>query len=596
MRSIVSEITLACRSDVRSLWDALADTERTNRVLGLRRIAVRPADGASAARYLVKTTLGGFPVEYEERPFEWIYLKSFKILRIMRSGPLASLEVAYAFEPRRDGGVDVKLRVALAPRVRILSPLVRVVSSVTMRDFEDMITRIDAAIVAGAAVAPAQQSGVQAAALARVSKVLVEAEPDRRAIVDKLLAHVEGAPDFDASRIRPFEVADAWSERRNDVLAVCLAAVRAGLLELRWEIVCPSCRVATDVIPTLASLGEHGACQLCDLDFAIDLEDAVEATFAPVRAVRDVDVGPYCIGGPARTPHVLAQAILPEHGEARIQGPSDPCRCRLFVRGGAHALVEIALGAPSEVRVTEVGDPIAIAPDGVIVVALDGEHAESHVKLERVEVADVAARARVVTSMPGFRRDFSRDVLRPGLALKVARVGLFFSDLTGSTRLYASAGDAAAFKLVQDHFDVVIGLVEKNGGTLVKTIGDAVMAVFADDLDGLAASVAILHAFEDFRREGGIRAETHIKLGVFGGSCFAVTANGILDYFGQAVNIAARLQGEAGSGELVAEESLVERAIEAKIIPVEFVVERYDARPKGVDRTLRVARVRVASP
>src|SRR5262249_62362723 len=91
------------------------------------------------------------------------------------------------------------------------------------------------------------------------------------------------------------------------------------------------------------------------------------------------------------------------------------------------------------------------------------------VKLERLAWADQAARARVVPAMPAFRRDFSNDILRPGMALKVARVGVFFSDLTGSTQLYARAGDAAAFKLVHDHFDVVIGLVEKGKGTLVKT-------------------------------------------------------------------------------------------------------------------------------
>ena len=128
----------------------------------------------------------------------------------------------------------------------------------------------------------------------------------------------------------------------------------------------------------------------------------------------------------------------------------------------------------------------------------------------------------------------------------------------------------------------------------MKTIGDAVMAVFADDLDGLLGAVAILHAFEDFRGAGGHRMSTHIKVGVFGGPCYVVTANGILDYFGQTVNVAARLQGEAKSGELVVEEALANRAIERKALPEAFVVERYDARLKGVTAPVRVARIRVA--
>jgi len=150
-----------------------------------------------------------------------------------------------------------------------------------------------------------------------------------------------------------------------------------------------------------------------------------------------------------------------------------------------------------------------------------------------------------------------------------------------------------AGKLRDLHFDVLIALLEKNKGTLVKTIGDAVMAVFADDMDGLVASVAILHAFERFRREHPDRERTHIKLGVFGGPCYVVTANGILDYFGQTVNLSARLQGEAKSGELVVVEALADRAVAEKALPEAFVVERYDARLKGVDGAMRVARIRL---
>ena len=42
----------------------------------------------------------------------------------------------------------------------------------------------------------------------------------------------------------------------------------------------------------------------------------------------------------------------------------------------------------------------------------------------------------------------------------------------------------------------VNSILEKNGGTVVKTIGDAVMAALSDDLDGLVASLAILRAFD----------------------------------------------------------------------------------------------------
>ena len=604
MTAIVVETTVACQSDIVRVWGAITDTERLNRVMGMNRVNAKPLRDASAARYLMSTQLGGLPVEYEERPFEWIYPKRFKFLRRMRSGPLLTLEVAYALESRPDGGTDVKLRLSMDPRYRLISPFVRFMGGLSARDLEDAITRMDASIQEGNGVAPpARRTTVATGAFTRAEAALRQAEPERRALVDKLLAHVADADDLEISRIRPFALADDWHADRHAFISVCLAAVRAGLLELRWEIVCPSCRTATDVLPSLASLSDHGVCQLCDLKFAVDLEDAVEATFAPVRAVREVDIGPYCIGGPARTPHVLAQAILPAGGEARLVCPPEEGRYRLFVRGGATAPVEVKDGAPREVRVAaqqlererarETGKPHLVAPEGSLVVE-NPSGDERHVKLERLVWADQAARARIITTLPAFRRDFSQDILRPGVALKVARVCLFFSDLTGSTKLYSDAGDAAAFKVVHDHFDVVIGLIEKNNGTLVKTIGDAVMAAFADDLDGLLGSVAILHAFEEFRGAGGHRRSTHLKIGVFGGPCYVVTANGILDYFGQTVNIAARLQGEARSGELVVEQELADRAVALKALPEAFVVERYDAKLKGVPAPVRAARIRVA--
>ncbi len=597
MTTVVSELTVACRSDVRRMWEALTDTERLNRALGMSRLAARPLRDASAARYLVSTRLGGLPVEYEERPFEWIYPRAFRVQRHMRTGPLRELTVAYTLEPRADGGTDVKLQLTLEPRFGVLGPFVRLMGEITRRSFEEVIRQMDAA--SDGLVPPAHRTEVVASAFHRAETALRAAPEGHEDIADRLVAFVRDAPDLDVSRIRPFALADAWHDDRRAVLGACLSAVRAGLLDLRWEIVCPSCRTATDVLPSLASLTDHGACQLCDLEFAVDLEDAVEVTFAPAHAIREVDIGPYCIGGPARTPHVLSQSILPPSGDATLVAPAEEGRYRLFVRGGAAAQIEVKAGAPDEARFDgeggEAGDALTVAPSGSIVVSNPSPE-ERHVKLERLEWSDLAARARVVTSMPGFRRDFSTDLLRPGMALKVARVALFFSDLTGSTQLYTTAGDAAAFKVVHDHFDIVVDLIEKNRGTLVKTIGDAVMAAFADDLDGLLASVAILHAFEDFRRNDPNRQLTHVKLGVFCGPCYVVTANGILDYFGQTVNLAARLQGEAKSGELVVESSLADRAVAQKMLPESFVVERYDAKLKGVATPVRVARIRLPEP
>jgi class 3 adenylate cyclase len=58
------------------------------------------------------------------------------------------------------------------------------------------------------------------------------------------------------------------------------------------------------------------------------------------------------------------------------------------------------------------------------------------------------------------------------------------------------------------------------------------------------------------------------------------------------VNIAARLQAQAESGEVVLEASLYDHAVTAGRLPASWVATRYDAQMKGVAGTLPVVRVR----
>ena len=73
----------------------------------------------------------------------------------------------------------------------------------------------------------------------------------------------------------------------------------------------------------------------------MDLDRAVEATFSPHPSIREVKQGPYCIGGPARTPHVYAQVLVRRQERSALPVPAQPGTYKLFVRGGASASVEV---------------------------------------------------------------------------------------------------------------------------------------------------------------------------------------------------------------------------------------------------------------
>ena len=93
MASVIVERTIPIASDRRAAGRIVSDTERLNRAAGLGRLELEPIDGRGAARYLVKTISGGFPLRYEERPFEWIDCRLFavraRLVFFMRMAPEA---------------------------------------------------------------------------------------------------------------------------------------------------------------------------------------------------------------------------------------------------------------------------------------------------------------------------------------------------------------------------------------------------------------------------------------------------------------------------------------------------------------------------
>jgi len=93
---------------------------------------------------------------------------------------------------------------------------------------------------------------------------------------------------------------------------------------------------------------------------------------------------------------------------------------------------------------------------------------------------------------------------------------------------------------VMNHFDVLKKFIAARDGAIVKTIGDAVMAVFRSPVNALVAMLDAQHALAN-PKDGEMPFQ--LKAGLHSGPCIAVTLNDRLDYFGSTVNLAARLEG-----------------------------------------------------
>ena len=190
---------------------------------------------------------------------------------------------------------------------------------------------------------------------------------------------------------------------------------------------------------------------------------------------------------------------------------------------------------------------------------------------------------------PMFRKLFSNEAPASNESLRIGRVAILFTDLRGSTAIYAERGDPRAYRMVREHFDVLIGVIERNDGVLVKTIGDSVMATFASAPDAVrSAFEAQAELGERIAQIGG---EMILKAGVHVGACLAVNLNDRLDFFGGAVNTAARVQGLSHGGDVVVTSEVFDE-INSNIADAQIrLTESFHSQLRGLPAPIQVHRL-----
>jgi class 3 adenylate cyclase len=557
--------TFDLKSSPERLWPFIADTNRFNRDTGVPKIDVDKEEKRRPnARRRVRFSIYGMPVEWEEQPFEWVKPLRFGIERVYSKGPMARLRVRAELNEKPDGGTH--LTYELWATARNLLGTVAIPSQVKFvvePRFRAAIQEYDKSAVTGTATVPREAdtslSAFDLARLQSLQRKLIDSIADtdmveeKRSIADRLAELIEHADDFDVSRIRAYKLADDWHKPRRLVLEMCLRATRVGLLDFRWDLLCPLCRGPQESPLSLKDIDSHSHCEACKIDFTVDFDRYVELTFRPNPAVRRVEVQSYCVGSPQLTPHVVAQQLLPA-GDKRV--------LTLPLEEGRYRLRTIELPGSQDVDVSAEGESSA-----AVVVSNQGwSHAPLHVKenfsltlenqtdaeqlvmLERMAWTDQATTAAEVTALQMFRDLFSTEALRPGEQISVGTLTVLFTDLRNSTQLYREIGDATAFGRVMSHFDVLRKEIAEHDGAIVKTIGDAVMAVFRSAADALSAMLEAQRALAE-PPEGTMPLT--LKAGLHSGPCIAVTLNDRLDYFGSTVNMAARLEGLSTGSDVI---------------------------------------------
>lgn len=132
---------------------------------------------------------------------------------------------------------------------------------------------------------------------------------------------------------------------------------------------------------------------------------------------------------------------------------------------------------------------------------------------------------------------------------------VMFADLTGSTSVFESLGNEAATQAIRALTHWIGQACERNGGRVVKTLGDGVLALFPQA--GYAVETVVQLQREHARRQVQRSPAHHMELQVGLACGDVVEVSG--DCFGDAVNVAARLSDLAGPSEVLATREVVEQ-------------------------------------
>jgi class 3 adenylate cyclase len=420
------------------------------------------------------------------------------------------------------------------------------------------------------------------------------------AVYDAMEKLVRDGEDRQLVRVNVLAFAGRHGLDEEKVISGFLHASRLGLFELNWNVLCPGCGGVLESSQQLKSVHKEAYdCALCSRAYEPTLDEMVEVAFTVSPRVRkiaahDKDLLPVWEyfrqifwGSGIDLPEEGIEEILDEitidsielaPGEKAQMSVQLPLEFVIVFEPVTHAAHFIDVkGEPTKERQT-----LSLVYNKVFAPTITTEMRPGPLRLAVENKSDVRAlpslwiagdklhdlmakrrpflTAKRLLTNQTFRDIYRTDTLDVDQGLKITSLTFLFTDLKGSTELYERVGDIVAYDLVREHFRVLNEIVAAEAGAVVKTIGDAVMATFPTPERAFAAALRMRESVKNLKKD------LVIKIGIHEGPCLAVTLNDRLDYFGQTVNIAARVQGLADARAIFATKSVVDNPQVAKMI------------------------------
>jgi len=540
-------VTYAFEWDLKSspdqLWPYVSNTEKMNRAAGLPPVHFE-IESVKNEGTTGHQRVAGLNLKWKEHPYEWIEGSRHVVLRVFSSGPLRWYVAEVQLERLAGGGTKLRNIIRMEPRnffTKLLSKFE--IGWKYKRSLTKVYQRIDRILAAGpvSEIDPIEpEIDLTPAAKQRIERLtdqLHEAGLESRS-VDALTSYLSRASDQDVARIRPLELAARFAVPEEAMIEVALHAAKVGALGMVWDVICPSCKIPSSVVESLAKIEEHGTCKTCNIGFGVDFSRAIELAFRAAPDVREVETRTFCIGGPAHFPHVAAQvrlapgerfalplALGPGYYLLRSPQLSRQHELRVAAQGGVRRL-DVILGSPTDVATLTAGDQL--------LTLVNPEEREVVIRVERAGDRAFALTAARVMACAAFRELFPDQALAPGRLMAVTQATLLVAQVDDAQTLFRDLGDNKAFPVAARFYEQVGVLAKEYGGSLVKIFGGLAIAGFERPMQAVEAALALQPAID----RDVVTAGLECRVAVHRGPMMALTQAGRLDYFGQNVELA----------------------------------------------------------
>lgn len=548
------------KSRPEELWPMVSNTDRVNRAVGLPAVKyTSEVDPVIGLRKFGSFKIGGMSVSWEEHPFEWIHNRRMGILREFSSGPMKWFMSVVTLEPDGERGTRLTHDVKIESHNLVGRMLATIEADWKgFSKLDKLYRRLDDAIAAGNEVDGiggdafenvATLSTAMQARLDRSLDQMATAGVDVEAAA-AIVEYIRTAAPQPLSQIRPIALAAGFGMNAHDVVDACLVGASIGLLKFRWEIICPTCRVAAQATDHLSTIRTHTDCSACDTEFRSDIATAIELVFQPHPEIRSVDEAAYCIGGPEHSPHVVAQVRLAA-GES-LQLPVNLTRGQYKIRStrtageGLDFRVEDGVSRSAiDVDITSFSarnvDSAILLRQGHLRVRLCNPSDVPHVvRLERSLSRQDCLTASSVASLSRFRNCFPDQTLSPDNAVCQGPMTLVCTAASDIENYCKQWGESGAHSRLRQWHQRVAEIAAKHHGVVAKSIDHRQLMVF-ESVDDAMATVAILTNLEDTQWPKA-------SIVIHRGDTLIATANDRLDYCGAAIRLIMKMTHDGSPG------------------------------------------------